>query len=63
MVLMAVFLSSTFCVQPLSVRCSATTTELPKSLQTLVQAFQAVPDPMAVSWAERCGRHCRRRLS
>lgn len=32
--------------------------ELPQSLQTLVQAFQSVPDPMAVSG----GRRRRRRL-
>lgn len=36
--------------QGLLVRCSAaaSSTELPQSLQSLVTAFQSVPDPMAV---------------
>lgn len=36
--------------QALSVRCSAAASSdtLPQSLQSLVSAFQAVPDPMAV---------------
>ena len=44
------FMNSHRCtlLQALSVRCSATATELPASLQTLVQAFQSVQDPMAV---------------
>jgi hypothetical protein len=42
-------LTTALLLQALSVRCSATATELPASLQTLVQAFQSVQDPMAVS--------------
>ena len=45
---------SALLLQALSVRCSATATELPASLQSLVQAFQSVQDPMAVS---RPARH------
>ena len=46
--------------QALAVRCSAAASSetLPQSLQTLVSAFQAVPDPMAVRRRRCRRRHC-----
>ena len=56
-------LPSPWRLQVVSVRCSATATDLPGSLQTLVQAFQSVPDPMAVRRRQLPPAAARRRPS